>query len=187
MTRNAGNLILMIGALALLSAPAPVQAADNPFSYMLGLNDGDCLKYNGEYYFAGNRLRGGIIASRDLRSWGRRTHVFSWNNTWHTRVNDPADRDKDIHGTQIFYDNGTFHLYPHLFGNYPPSGIVHAVGSSMMGTYTEPVTTSPFAELIDADLFKDENGSLYFYSTRIVSGEERICYKTATAHWMFYG
>jgi hypothetical protein len=79
----------------------------------------------------------------------------------------------DIHGTHIAYDNGLFHLYAHLdtpSGN--PLGIVHAVSNIVTGPYTEPVD-EPFAtSTIDVKTFKDENGSLHFYSTRFggVSG-----------------
>ena len=55
-----------------------------------------------------------------------------------------------------------------------------------MGLYTEPVD-APFAELIDADLFTDDDGSLYFYSTRWPSGEECIYCRTALDPWTLTG
>ncbi|RKX39568.1 MAG: hypothetical protein DRP64_14070, partial [Verrucomicrobia bacterium] len=136
-------------------------AVDNPVSYVGQINDCDAIKYNGEYYITGNWLRGDMLSSRDLRSWGERTHVFSWNNTWHSPVN-TDDRDFDIHGTHIRYYNGIFHLYAHLD---VVDGITHATSSNIWGPYTEPVD-SVFAADIDADTFLDEDGSLHFYVTR---------------------
>lgn len=155
---------LLLGVVCCMNA----RAVNNPISYNTEINDCDVIKYNGEYYMQGNWLKGDMLRSRDLESWGERQHVFSWNNTWHTQVNQ-TDPDYDIHGTHIRYHNGTFHLYAHLDVQ---DGITHATSSSIWGPYTEPVN-SPFAHWIDADTFLDENGSLYFYSTRIVSGKER--------------
>lgn len=151
-------LIVMIGV--------NVQAVDNPVSYESEINDCDVIKYNGEYYIQGNWLKGDMLSSRDLVSWGQRKHVFSWNNTWHTQDH-PTDPDYDIHGTHIRYHNGTFHLYAHLG---VVDGITHAVSSNIWGPYAEPVN-SAFAQWIDADTFKDDNSNLYFYSTQISSGE----------------
>lgn len=80
-----------------------------------------------------------------------------------------TDPDYDIHGTHIRYHNGTFHLYAHLDVS---DGITHATSSNIWGPYTEPVNAK-FTDWIDADTFKDDNGSLYFYSTQIARGEER--------------
>lgn len=146
-------------------------AMDNPFSYEDGINDCDVIKYNGEYYITGNWLGGDMFRSRNLTDWGERTHIFSYNNTWHVQRN--ANPDMDIHGTHIAYDNGLFHLYAHLD---TPSGsllgIVHAVSDHVSGPYTEPLDT-PFAtDTIDVKTFRDEDGSLHYYSTRFggVSG-----------------
>lgn len=162
-----GSCGTLITILVLLAASAT--AADNPFSYMVGINDCDVLKYNGEYYITGNWLAGDMLSSSDLRSWGRRTHVFSYDNTWHLPI-DPGDPDRDIHGTHLRYHNGQFHLYAHL---EVVDGIAHAVSDSIWGPYVEPLD-APFANWIDADTFKDEDGALHFYSTRIAGGQERI-------------
>lgn len=79
---------------------------DNPFSYEDGINDCDVIKYNGEYYITGNWLGGDMFRSRNLTDWGERTHVFSWNNTWH--VQRSANPDSDIHGTHIACETGYF-------------------------------------------------------------------------------
>ncbi|HOL32185.1 MAG TPA: family 43 glycosylhydrolase [Anaerohalosphaeraceae bacterium] len=155
--------IITLG-IVLWAAPL-LEAMDNPFSYEDGINDCDVIKYNGEYYITGNWLGGDMFRSRNLTDWGERIHIFSWNNTWHVQRN--ANRDMDIHGTHIAYDNGQFHLYAHLdtpAGNL--LGIVHAVSNQVTGPYTEPVD-APFAtDTIDVKTFRDEDGSLHFYSTR---------------------
>lgn len=148
-----------------------LMAMDNPVSYENGINDCDVIKYNGEYYITGNWLGGDLFRSRNLADWGERTHIFSVNNTWHVPRN--ANPDMDIHGTHIAYDNGVFHLYAHLdtpSGNV--LGIVHATSNHVIGPYTEPVDAPITTETIDVKTFKDEDGSLHYYSTRFggVSG-----------------
>ena len=152
-------------------------AVDNPVSYITEINDCDVIKYNGEYYIQGNWLKGDMLRSRNLESWGERTHVFSWNNTWHTQVN-MTDPDYDIHGTHIRYDNGLFHLYAHLDVS---DGITHATSSNIWGPYIEPVD-SAFAIHIDSDTFKDDDGSLYFYSTKFSGGNGNYV-RTMTDLW----
>jgi GH43 family beta-xylosidase/regulation of enolase protein 1 (concanavalin A-like superfamily) len=169
----------------LLYFALPAYTVDNPISYNASINDCDVIKYNGEYYIQGNWLKGDMLRSRDLESWGERRHVFSWNNSWHTRVN-PDDPDYDIHGTHIRYINGIFHLYAHLDAQNGQSGITHAVSNDIWGPYTEPVD-SPFAQWIDADTFLDDDGSLYFYSTVIQSGQSRIFYKNMSDPWTLTG
>lgn len=157
--------LLIISVIGGIFAFQPAVAMDNPVSYEDGINDCDVIKYNGEYYITGNWLGGDMFRSRNLVDWGQRTHVFSWNNTWHVKKN--TNPNMDIHGTHIAYDNGIFHLYAHLD---PPSGnllgIVHAVSNNVTGPYTEPVDVPITTNTIDVKTFRDENGSLYFYSTR---------------------
>lgn len=162
--------VIILLSIALWAAP-PLEAMDNPVSYEDRINDCDVIKYNGEYYITGNWLGGDMFRSRNLTDWGERTHIFSWNNSWHVQRN--ANPDMDIHGTHIAYDNGQFHLYAHLdtpAGNL--LGIVHAVSNHAMGPYTEPADAPFAADTIDVKTFRDEDGRLYFYSTRFggVSG-----------------
>ena len=132
---------------------------DNPFHYDTGINDCDVVKYNGEYYITGNWLGGDMYQSRNLSDWGQRKHIFTWDNTWYTADNEIPT--KDIHGTHIAYDNGVFHLYAHL-----GSDIVYAVSDNVTGPYYEPYDAAFDTSTIDADTFKDEDGTLYYYSTR---------------------
>ncbi len=159
----------------------PLPAMDNPFSYESGINDCDVIKYNGEYYITGNWLGGDMFQSRNLSDWGQRTHIFSPDNTWHVPRN--SNPDMDIHGTHIAYDNGLFHLYAHLDSN-ALLGIVHAVSTSVTGPYYEPLD-SPFdTSTIDVKTFRDEDGSLHYYSTRFggVSGNHND-YRSMTDYY----
>ena len=152
-------------ATILFAYVAIINAVNNPMSYQSYLYDCDAMKYNGEYYFSGNFLAGDMLVSRDLRNWGWRTHVFSFNNTWHSGT------DNDIHGSHIRYENGIFHYYAHL-GVSAGNRITHATNNiSPLAPYIEHIKTGGIAEWIDSDTFKDDDGSFYFYSTRLVSGE----------------
>ncbi len=140
-------------------------AVNNPMSWINEVYDCDAMKYNGEYYFSGNFLNGDMLVSRDLRNWGWRTHVFSFNNSWHTGT------DRDIHGSHLRYHNGIFHCYAHL-GVSAGNRITHATNNvSPTGTYFEHNRSSGFADWIDSDTFKDDDGTFTFYSTRLVDGE----------------
>ncbi len=148
-------------------------AVNNPMSWQNEMYDCDTMKYNGEYYFSGNFLGGDMLISRDLRNWGWRTHVFSYNNSWHT-PKDPNNPDRDIHGSHMRYENGVFHYYAHL---ETADGVTHATNPvSVVGPYTEPVTSHEFTKNIDSDTFKDNDGSFYFYVTKFNSGESIYSY-----------
>ncbi len=140
-------------------------AVNNPMSWINEVYDCDAMKYNGEYYFSGNFLNGDMLVSRDLRNWGWRTHVFSFSNSWHTGT------DRDIHGSHLRYYNGIFHYYAHL-GVSAGNRITHATNNvSPTGTYFEHDRSSGFADWIDSDTFRDDDGTFTFYSTRLVDGE----------------
>jgi len=157
--KSVGILAALFAAIFNMNAAA----VNNPVSYNTEITDCDVFKYNGEYYISGNWLKGDMLCSRDLETWGGRKHIFSWNNTWHTQVN-ATNPDFDIHGTHMRYLNGTFYLYAHLDVS---SGIVHAISSNIWGPYTEPVNAAFTGNgwLIDADTFVDEDGNLFYYET----------------------
>ena len=139
-------------------------AVNNPMSYQNALYDSDAMKYNGEYYFSGNFTCGDMLASRDLRNWGWRTHVFSWNNSWYTPT-DPTNPDHDIHASHMRYYNGIFYYYTQL-----GEDIILATNNvGPLATYFEPYDYN-FASKIDADTFRDDDGTFIFYSTRFESG-----------------
>ena len=153
-------------------------AVNNPMSYQDALFDSGAMKYNGEYYFSGNFTCGDMLASRDLRNWGWRTHVFSWNNSWHTPT-DPTNPDHDIHASHMRYYNGIFYYYTQL-------GVDIVLATNNVGpleTYIEP-NGSTFASKIDADTFRDDDGTFIFYSTRFESGNT-IHYRPMTDLFTF--
>ncbi|MDF7826870.1 family 43 glycosylhydrolase [Pontiellaceae bacterium B12227] len=156
-------------------------AVNNPISYNTEITDCDVIKYNGEYYITGNWLSGDMLRSRDLESWGEQRHIFSWSNTWYT-ANDPAEPDRDIHAGHIRYLNGTFHFYTQL-GNK----ITHAVSDKVWGPYVE-ASDSGFTQHIDAESFLDDDGSLYFYTTRWSGTGENYNYvQTMSDAWTLTG
>ena len=161
------NIITLF--ICLLSLSNQIFGMDNPISYEDGINDCDVIKYNGEYYITGNWLGGDMFRSRNLTDWGERKHIFSPDNTWHVPRN--SNPDMDVHGTHIAYENGIFHLYAHL-DTTETLGIVHAISDNVMGPYTEPIDAPIATWTIDVKTFKDEDGSLHYYSTRFggVSG-----------------
>ena len=163
-------LCLFIGNALFAASDIPgYLPLDNPFSYETGINDCDVIKFNGEYYITGNWLGGDMFQSRNLTEWGQRTHIFSPNNTWHQQKHPILDQD--THGTHIAYDNGTFHLYAHLQSD-GLLGCVHATSNSVTGPYYELLDEPFVTNTIDIKTFKDEDGSLHYYSTRFggVSG-----------------
>ena len=162
MVSDCSQRFLGLFLFSILLFSLSVQAVDNPIHYDDAINDCDVIKYNGEYFLTGNWIGGDMFRSRNLEDWGERTHVFSYNsgNQWYT-PDHPDDPDLDIHAGHIAYDNGVFHLYTQL-GSY----ITHATSSNVMGPYVDQNLSSPFAERIDAEIFRDEDGSLHFFSTR---------------------
>ena len=147
-------------------------------SYQDALYDCDAMKYNGEYYFSGNFMYGDMLVSRDLRNWGWRTHVFSFNNSWYTPT-DPVNPDRDIHASHMRYYNGIYYYYAQLGVDI----ILATNNVSPLGTYYEHYDYN-FASKIDADTFIDDDGTPTFYSTRFESGNT-IHYRPMTDLFTF--
>jgi len=172
-----------LGTPAATNIPSSENAINNPFTYYNWMHDGDTMKYNGEYYFSCNIMRGDSIVSRNLRNWGWRTHVFSWSNSWFTPI-DPSDPDRNIAAGHFRYYNGTFHYYVQLGVDTPDHGnILHATADNPLGPYTEVDYSAPFSQYIDSDSFRDDNGSFYFYSTLVNDGKEKVYYRTMSDLW----
>ena len=154
-----------ITLLFVLFATSFILAVNNPMSYQNALFDSDAMKYNGEYYFSGNFMAGDMLVSRDLRNWGWKTHVFSWNNSWYSPT-DPANPNIDIHDSNMRYYNGIFYYYAQL-----GIDIILATNNiSPLGPYHEHYDYN-FASKIDADTFMDDDETFTFYSTRFESAE----------------
>jgi hypothetical protein len=153
--------------LPCLLAAACALAADNPFLRVI-LPDSGVMKYNGEYYMCGWLSDGYMYSSRNLVDWGNRTKAITHVAPWSAH---PYD-DEWIGVSDLNYVNGVFHHYFQI-----DDKIGHAVASSPMGIYTEPVTNAAFALQIDPNYFRDEDGSHYFYRVKF-SGGNYICGQT---------
>ena len=104
------------------------------------------------------------MSSENLVNWGQRVHVFSMDNAWATGE---AGEDVEIHACDLRYADGVFHLYWSV--NRADIGVTH-IGHAIttydpMNYYTEPVTSTWFADYIDAHLFIDDD-SPYFYTVK---------------------
>ncbi len=142
-------------------------AVPNPVIYKLA--DSGVMKYNGEYYILGTGSSGDMRRSDNLVNWGPREHVFSMNNEWAVGE---AGEDNEIHACDISYQDGVFHLYWSV--NRSDIGVRH-IGHAVtqddpLSAYTEPVTSTHFADYIDAHLFRDDDGSCYFYTVKFPHG-----------------
>lgn len=133
-------------------------------------NTADCgtMKFGGAYYLMGAGTNGGLYLSDDLVHWRGPVHAFSMDNEW---TSGPEAADSEIHACALEYVNGVFHLYWSV--NYKElRQIGHATAEKPLGPYTEPVRDVPFDGRIDPDLFVDDDGRCYFYTTRFSDGNE---------------
>lgn len=150
------------------------QTVQNPVIYKLA--DSGAMKHNGEYYAMGVNSDGDMYNSENLVNWGPREHVFSMDNDWATGE---AGDDEEIHACDLRYVDGVFHLYWSV--NRYDLGVQHighaTTTGDPMNTYTEPVTSTYFADKIDPHLFIDDDGSMYFYTVKFPSGN--VCYGQA--------
>ena len=147
-----------------------VSAVPNPVLIPSRGSAADCgvMKFNGEYYLIGNSLAGDMFVSPDLVHWGNRTHVFSMHNAW-TPGNTAGDRN--INACDPSYYNGIFNLYWSVDrGDQGVVQIGHAVSDKPLGPYHETETNHWFASKIDAHLFRDDDGSLTFFSVKFDAG-----------------
>lgn len=149
-----------------------VPAVPNPVLIPARGNAADCgvMKFNGDYYIIGNSLAGDMFISSDLVHWGNRTHVFSMNNDW-TPGNTSTDRN--INACDPSYYNGIFNLYWSVDrGDQGVVQIGHAISDKPLGPYHEPERAHWFDGKIDAHLYRDDDGSFYFYSVKFNAGNQ---------------
>ena len=164
-------MAVLAGAIG-LEFPGNVSAVPNPVLFPARGSAADCgvMKFNGEYYLIGNTLAGDMFVSPDLVHWGNRTHVFSMRNDW-TPGNTSTDRN--INACDPSYYNGVFHLYWSVDrGDQGVVQIGHAVSDQPLGPYHEPETKRWFDSKIDAHLFRDDDGSFYFYTVKFNAGNQ---------------
>jgi GH43 family beta-xylosidase len=148
--------------------PNQAQAQNNPVVDRVA--DAGVINFNGKYYLAGVFTNGGFYVSNDLIKWDGPVHVFSMNNEW---TKGRSSTDDKIHAADIHYWNGKFHFFWSV--NYwgvkdMVVHIGHAVSDNILGPFTEPVKNSWFTDRIDAEMFIDDDSSMYFYSVKFTDG-----------------
>ncbi len=159
--RNLLTGLLIVYIVATMQA---VFAAPNPV--LPGVADAGVIRFNGRYHLMGVHTDGAFYVSRDLVEWTGPHHAFSMNNTWATG---PAGEDSQIHACDIVLHKGLFHLYWSV--NYHDlRAIGHATASHILGPYQEPIADRPFDGRIDPQLFVDDDGACYFYTTKFTFG-----------------
>jgi len=132
--------------------------------------DAGVMKYNGRYYIGGVNTHGSFYVSNDLTHWDGPINVITMNNDWATPF---GIRNEQIHANDMHYLNGVFHLYWSV--NYWGRDrnvvhIAHAVSDNPLGPYREPIKDQWLDNRIDAHLFQDDDGSLYFYMVKFTEG-----------------
>ena len=141
---------------------------DNPV--LPGVADAGVMKYNGRYYIGGVRTNGDFYVSKDLMHWEGPFHAVSMDNEWATPY---GIGDEQIHANDLHYLNGVFHLYwsvNHWGAARNVVHIAHAVADHPLGPYREPDKSQWLDNRIDAHLFRDDDGKLYFYMVKFTDG-----------------
>ena len=160
-------LFFILGGLIMVNGYCQ-EKIDNPV--LPGVADAGVMKFNGRYYIGGVFTRGSFYVSKDLVNWDGPVHVFSMNNEWATKF---GIGDDQIHANDMHYINGTFHLYWSV--NYWSRErnvihIAHAISDNPLGPYDEPVKDTWLDNRIDAHLFINDDGKLYFYMVKFTDG-----------------
>ena len=154
--------------LTILSLPTTAQPLQNPV--LRGVADAGCIRYAGKYYLGGVGTDGDFYVSQNLTDWKEHIHVFDLDNQW---THGTGARNNQVHGDDIFYSNGLFHL---LFSvNYWGNDrhivhITHATSPTVTGPYCEVRNNQWFENRIDPQVFCDEDGSLYLYMVKFTDG-----------------
>jgi GH43 family beta-xylosidase len=128
------------------------------------------MKYNGRYYIGGVRTNGDFYVSKDLAHWEGPFHAVSMDNEWATPY---GIGDEQIHANDLHYLNGVFHLYwsvNHWSEARNVVHIAHAVADHPLGPYREPDKSQWLDNRIDAHLFRDNDGKLFFYMVKFTDG-----------------
>lgn len=119
--------------------------------------DGCVERFMGYYYAMGTGTVGKIYKSKNLITWTGPALAAETNEaTW---LNDSkwtqAYVYKRVGAGDILYRNGVFHIYF--------NGIGHSYSDKPLGMYKEQCITEPFDDYgIDAQVFQDEDGELYY-------------------------
>ncbi len=164
-------VLARIAAAAMMFAFSEPLAAQNiPNPVLPNVADAGVMKYNGKYYIGGVRTDGAFYVSDDLVTWEGPFKVITMDNEW---IKGGAFGDNQIHANDMQYINGTFHMYwsVNYWGRDKHAvHITRAVADDPLGPYRESVTDTWLDNRIDAHLFRDDDGSLYFYMVRFTDG-----------------
>ena len=167
--------VLLLAALAICpfaraeqetaTKPAPAKTYRNPLLPEREIADPFVLRVEGKYYLYPTTDSRGyeVFVSDDLVHWERKARVFR----------DPRGGDW---APEVFYNkrgDGKFYLY--YTDNMP--GPKHGPFNKQIGVAVAESPLGPFADKgplatqsIDADLFQDDDGSLYLYYVELADG-----------------
>jgi beta-xylosidase len=152
-------------AQATATNQAPAKTYRNPLLPEREIADPFVLRVDGKYYLYPTTDSRGyeVFVSDDLVHWERKARAFR----------DPRGGDW---APEVFHNkrgDGKFYLY--YTDNMPdmPRGGMHkqigvAVADSPLGPFTDKGALAP--ESIDADLFQNDDGSLYLYYVELAGG-----------------
>lgn len=159
---------ILLCLLFFASVAGKGQGIENPV--LPGVADAGVMKYNGRYYIGGVFTKGDFYVSDDLVHWDGPFHAVTMNNDWATPY---GVGDEQIHANDLHYLNGVFHLYwsvNHWGSDRNIVHIAHAVSDKPLGPYYEPDKSQWLDNRIDAHLFQDDDGKLYFYMVKFTDG-----------------
>ena len=152
-------------AQATATNPAPAKTYRNPLLPEREIADPDILRVDGKYYlYPTTDARGfEVFVSDDLVHWERKARAFT----------DPRG---GAWAPGMFHNkrgDGKFYLYytdtmPKTQGGERHKQIGVAVADSPLGPFTDKGALVP--DSIDADLFQDDDGSLYLYYVELAGG-----------------
>ena len=156
--------------LLIFLATFAVSAQNRQNPVLQGVADAGVIRWAGKYYLGGVGTNGDLYISSDLLNWNEKIHVFDLDNEW---TQGTGAKNNMIHSNDLSYSNGLFHL---LFSaNYWGDDrhivhCVHAVSPTIEGPFREPRTDQWFENRIDPQVFRDEDGRLYFYVVKFTDG-----------------
>lgn len=105
-----------------------------------------------------------IWKSKDLKKWESLDLVWSLDKdaTWARgfKTNEEGNRRRSVWAPEIFYLNGTFWLTYSM--NYGGCGLLRSMTGKAVGPYVDVSKDGPLTGEIDASLFQDDDGRIYF-------------------------
>ena len=184
--------ILTVAALSLVIGGEPVKKTPNPADeavpalpqlkplFDFPVRDTSiCLGPDDTYYLTGTtghptwwRTNDGVRVwkSKDLKKWDFLGLVWSIekHGTWQKKI---VRGRRAVWAPEIHYINGTFWI-PYCM-NYQGTGLLRSTTGKAEGPYEDVKKDGPLTQRIDASLFQDDDGKVYF-----VYGDGRIARMT---------